>query len=100
MIATAEVRGMDGTNFVVDDLEHWLQAGKATNRGPAPGGALAVQMPNNLTEPAHWLMRELASAGRTTHHHPLPGGVGAVDEWLKGSGLRAFPRPFIVAVRQ
>ena len=31
--------------------------------GLAPGGALAVQMPDNLDEPAHALMRETAAGG-------------------------------------
>jgi trans-aconitate 2-methyltransferase len=29
----------------------------------SPGGALALQMPDNLDEPAHRLMREIAAAG-------------------------------------
>lgn len=45
----------------------------------APGGHLAVQMPDNLDEPAHWLMREIAAespwakklkgAARTLRHN-------------------------------
>jgi trans-aconitate 2-methyltransferase len=33
----------------------------------APGGALAVQMPDNLDEPAHRLMREVAADGPWAH---------------------------------
>ncbi|HDR8858995.1 TPA: trans-aconitate 2-methyltransferase [Burkholderia territorii] len=33
----------------------------------APGGHLAVQMPDNLDEPAHRLMREVAAAGPWAH---------------------------------
>lgn len=90
MIAAARARGMAGASFVVEDIEHWLQAGD-TARGLrfdvilanavlqwvphhervlpalaarlAPGGALAVQMPNNSNEPAHRLMRQVASEG-------------------------------------
>src|ERR1700730_5793233 len=75
----------------------------------APGGALAVQMPDNLGEPAHRLMREIAADGpwaaklaaagcrvdiwRTTYYHALSGGAAAVVEWFKGSGLRPFIAP-------
>jgi len=38
-----------------------------------PGGRLGVQMPDNLDEPAHQLMRETAAAGRW--HPKLGGGV-------------------------
>ena len=50
----------------------------------APGGVLAVQMPDNLDEPAHVLMREIAQAGpwretlaetaRLRDSLPTPGG--------------------------
>jgi len=91
MIAAALARGMAGASFVVEDIEHWLQAGESAAGGPrfdvilanavlqwvrkhervlpalagrlAPGGALTVQVPNNLNEPAHRLMREIASDG-------------------------------------
>lgn len=33
----------------------------------APGGGLAIQMPDNLEDPAHRLMREVAAAGPWTH---------------------------------
>jgi trans-aconitate 2-methyltransferase len=74
----------------------------------APGGALAIQMPDNLDVPAHRLMRETAAEGpwvdvlagaskvevwRTTYYHPLAGGAPAIVEWFKGSGLRAFLQP-------
>ncbi len=95
----------------------------------SPGGSLAVQMPDNLGEPLHVAMREvaatppfasklgeaakaraaLASADgyyallkplcrsvdiwRTTYYHPLSGGVGAIVEWVKGTGLIPFLKP-------
>ncbi|MFS8036776.1 trans-aconitate 2-methyltransferase [Xanthobacter sp. AM11] len=94
----------------------------------APGGVLAVQMPDNLEEPSHTAMRETAMAGpwadrldeasrartvlpppgvyydmlvpyatrvdiwHTIYNHPLD-GVGAIVEWLKGTGLRPFIEP-------
>jgi trans-aconitate 2-methyltransferase len=65
----------------------------------APGGSLAVQIPDNLDEPVHRLMREvaesgpwagkLAGAGRTNanrhdaewYYRTLRGSVGRVDIW-------------------
>ncbi|MDJ1158645.1 trans-aconitate 2-methyltransferase [Chelatococcus sp. SYSU_G07232] len=94
----------------------------------APGGALAVQMPDNLDEPTHVAMRETAGAGpwaarfaaRPVDRARLPGieayydllaplcrrvdiwltvynhaleGVGAIVEWVKGTGLRPYLAP-------
>lgn len=65
----------------------------------APGGSLAVQMPDNLDEPAHVLMREVAASGpwagklagaagkRAPRHHAdwyyraLRGSVARLDVW-------------------
>jgi trans-aconitate 2-methyltransferase len=44
----------------------------------APGGALAVQMPDNLTEPSHALMREVAS--EPDFAGPLAAAAGARTE--------------------
>lgn len=41
----------------------------------APGGSLAVQMPDNLDEPAHQLMRDVAASGRWKQK--LAGSAGA-----------------------
>jgi trans-aconitate 2-methyltransferase len=95
----------------------------------APGGSLAIQMPDNVDEPSHAAMRAvartepfaaklahaaeartalLAAEGyyallkplcsrvdiwRTTYYHPLAGGVGAIVEWVKGTGLIPFLKP-------
>ena len=83
MIAAAR-RRLPHVSFVIGDLEAWKDAGpfdvilanavlqwvahhesllpRWVDR-LAPGGALAVQMPDNLDEPAHRLMREVAAGG-------------------------------------
>ncbi len=59
----------------------------------APGGCLAVQMPNNMDEPSHRLMREVARAGPWAGL--LAAAAGAREEigsfeayygWLRGAG--------------
>jgi trans-aconitate 2-methyltransferase len=89
MIEAARAR-LARAGFVVGDIEGWLDTGGGAEGARfdvilanavlqwvphhervlpalagrlAPGGALAVQMPNNLDEPAHRLMREIASDG-------------------------------------
>ena len=77
-------RRLPHLNFAVEDLQAWQDAGPfdvilanavlqwvahheallpALIAKLAPGGALAVQMPDNLDEPAHRLMREVAADG-------------------------------------
>jgi trans-aconitate 2-methyltransferase len=77
-------RRLPGVSFAVEDLQAWTNAGPfdvilanavlqwvahhesllpALVAKLAPDGALAVQMPDNLDEPAHRLMRELAADG-------------------------------------
>lgn len=83
MIAAARQR-LPNIRFEVQDLRDWQDAGPfdvilanavlqwvphhetllpALIEKLASGGALAVQMPDNLDEPAHRLMREIAAAG-------------------------------------
>ena len=83
MVAAARAR-MPGVRFAVADLQAWddpgpfgaLLANAVLQWLPghaallprlagrlAPGGSLAVQMPDNLDEPAHRLMREVAACG-------------------------------------
>jgi len=76
---------LPGTQFENGDLESWMPHGEAPDllfanavfqwvphhqsvlkrlmRELAAGGVLAVQMPDNLDEPSHALMRETASSG-------------------------------------
>jgi trans-aconitate 2-methyltransferase len=77
-------RRLPHLHFAVEDLQAWQDAGPfdvilanavlqwvahheallpALIAKLAPGGALAVQMPDNLDEPAHRLMREVAADG-------------------------------------
>jgi trans-aconitate 2-methyltransferase len=83
MIATAR-RRLPGTSFEQADIAGWADPGPfdvilanaslqwvpdhetifpRLVRKIAPGGSLAVQMPDNLDEPAHRLMRALAADG-------------------------------------
>jgi trans-aconitate 2-methyltransferase len=110
MIAAARTR-LPGLRFDLADVAHWAGDGAATAAdGPAsfdvilanavlqwvpdharlfpalkaklaPGGCLAVQMPDNLDEPAHRLMRDIAADG----------------PWAERLASSAAARPKIVA---
>lgn len=65
-----DIVGWDGANFDVilaNAVIQWIPDHEtllpALIAGLAPGGALAVQAPDNLDEPSHRLMREVAADG-------------------------------------
>jgi trans-aconitate 2-methyltransferase len=88
MIAAARTR-LPGLRFELEDIKRWISKNAANDAAVdvilanavlqwvpdhakvlpaliaklAPGGGLAVQMPDNLEEPAHRLMREIAADG-------------------------------------
>jgi trans-aconitate 2-methyltransferase len=84
MVRAAQAR-LPALGFDLDDIEHWVEAGgrvdvilanaslqwvpdharlfPALRDKLTHGGCLAVQMPDNLEEPAHRHMRETAAAG-------------------------------------
>lgn len=124
MIAAAR-RRLPGVRFDLADVERWAyesESGGAAGGAPfdvilanavlhwipdharlfpalaaklAPGGALAVQMPDNLGEPAHRLMREIAADGpwaakltaAAAARPPLP-TADRYDEILSEAGCR------------
>ena len=106
MIAAARAR-MPGVRFTVADIQTWddpgpfgvLLANAVLQWLPdhaallprlaarlAPGGSLAVQMPDNLDEPAHRLMREVAAAGpwagKLAEAAGMRTGMGTPDWYL------------------
>jgi trans-aconitate 2-methyltransferase len=99
MVGAARKR-LPGVRFEVESIEHWMEMPRAGQGAGwsvilanavlqwvpdharilpalaaklAPGGCLAVQMPDNLEEPAHRLMREIAAEG------PWAGRLGAAE---------------------
>ncbi|CAH1661595.1 trans-aconitate 2-methyltransferase [Hyphomicrobiales bacterium] len=64
-------------------------------RSLKPGGCLAVQMPNNLSEPSHVAMREIAAEGRWAERisdakaeRSAIGSFGDYRRWLMEAGCR------------
>jgi trans-aconitate 2-methyltransferase len=74
----------------------------------APGGVLAIQMPDNREEPTHRLMRAVAAelplggyydllapdaakvdVWHTIYQHPMA-DASAIVEWVRGTGLKPF----------
>ncbi|HEX5687365.1 MAG TPA: trans-aconitate 2-methyltransferase [Ideonella sp.] len=104
MLADAQKR-LPRQNFQLSDIAGWAPQGQAPDvvyanaslqwlgdhatliprlfATLAPGGVLAVQMPDNLAEPSHKLMREVAGAAPWA---ATIGGAGAVRSQLLEAG--------------
>ncbi|MCJ2097181.1 trans-aconitate 2-methyltransferase [Methylobacterium sp. J-072] len=64
----------------------------------APGGVLAVQMPDNLAEPSHRLMRETASAGPWAGAIGDPAVAGRLGRMLEPAGYYDLLAPLAADV--
>jgi trans-aconitate 2-methyltransferase len=64
----------------------------------APGGVLAVQMPDNLDEPSHRLMREVAASDSLRAHCTQSGQTGTRTELLGASGYYDLLAPHAQSV--
>ncbi len=63
-----------------------------------PGGVLAVQMPDNLAEPTHRLMREVAAAGPWAAAIGDPAVAGRLGRMLEPAGYYDLLAPLAAAV--
>lgn len=64
----------------------------------APGGVLAVQMPDNLDEPSHRLMREVAAIDTLRAHCTLTGRTAERTELLGAGGYYDVLAPVAASV--
>lgn len=64
----------------------------------APGGVLAVQMPDNLAEPTHRLMREVAASGPWAAAIGDPAVAGRLGRMLEPSGYYDLLAPLAADV--
>ncbi|QGY05657.1 trans-aconitate 2-methyltransferase [Methylobacterium mesophilicum SR1.6/6] len=64
----------------------------------APGGVLAVQMPDNLAEPTHRLMREVAGAGPWSAAIGDPAVAGRLGRMLEPAAYHDLLAPHAAAV--
>jgi trans-aconitate 2-methyltransferase len=62
----------------------------------APGGSLAIQMPDNLNEPSHRLMREVAAQGPWAAK--LSGAAGQRTEMADAAGYYSMLKPHCTRV--
>lgn len=64
----------------------------------APGGVLAVQMPDNLAEPSHRLMREVAGAGPWAEAIGDPAVAGRLGRMLEPAGYYDLLAPLAAEI--